>query len=342
MRPRRLLALLLLAGIAAAGVPGSIDKLAPLDLRHKGDHTSVPVALTRRMCLMVFVLGPPEVVAACSVTVKDAAGKTLDISSVPPLQEGDYTVEVEAHANLPIAPRLRITAFAPVDPYEPNDSWQQATPITPPLRTWILLEKRQVDWFSIDAPADGVLSIQFTRPLGGPYIYYTFTDGERKEIWRCKEDWDFQGARYFDVKRGARYYIRVEQGWPRSAWAEMELGLYRPQDLARSRTGQSGRILFLGDDSESLDLDQLKRILEAAALPLKSAVAEDVETMTTELVKDVQQPARPETETTPQKPELPGETKAGDKRGLSGLLRALIALALIGLGVTIFVIRRRA
>ena len=334
---RLLPALLLLLFAAPARADQLWEKLVPLGLQGAGDVETIQVELQRRAILVVFLLGPEEAAAGCGIAVRDPKGEAIDISRMPALAAGTYKVEVRAGRDLSIAPTARIVAYDALDRFAPNATWEEAARASPPLRAWILLEYNRNDWFRIDADESGVLSIHFTRPLGGPDIWFSLLDAERKTLWSTKERWDWEGARYFPVEKGKTYYMSVTPGRARTAWAELELGLYRASDLASAGKGAAGRILVVGLDTDSPDLDQLRQISRAAGKPLTSTVAEDVEAMTAELVEDVQ---RPEPEPEPE-PATPPKAPASEEGGEPGALAWIVSLLAVAAGALFVIFHRR-
>ncbi len=184
---------------------------------------------------------------------------------------------------------LRLTEEPFLDPYEPNDSLQDATPISTPFDNIIDLGDQRPDWFRISLPA-GTIVGAWLRPFQAEGLYtLRFYNGQGEILYETPlEEWGHKGMRYYRSD-GSPLYLEVVgegNGWDNQAsdFARLTIDAYTPDNDGRNAVIK----LDMGDngDGSALQLDFV-----AAAIGTRSIDVTAATEITTELRRVAEAPS---------------------------------------------------
>ena len=266
--------------VSAAAVAQS-DEMIPLTIDVEGHVEDVPFDLDKPAAVSIQAFFPPAELGAIKFAVTDAAGKEVSIAPPKILAPGSYSVAVSASGASPDSFSIKIRTSEPVDPYEPNDTRETASPITLPLRTVIKVDRgaENLDWFKFAVDQAYVLSVHL-RARGGAYVKFKVVDAEGKILYQTASEWDSAGARYASLTAG-EYYLAIGPAVS-SVQAEMELGLYDPTGV-----GDKGGFIAVGMKEGSPALKQLMLIANTTGKALVETVSPEI--MKAELLEAVKE-----------------------------------------------------
>jgi hypothetical protein len=204
------------------------------------------------------------------------------------LGPGRHTVDLVANGpDAEAAGRIqgRLTAQAPNDAFEPNDTVETAARISLPFHRVVRLSDGDWDWFRIDPPRAGVLGVQmraWRSAYQGPVIRILDADGE--ELYASPEgDGAWNGMRYVRVGRDPVFVgVSDTRAWrdnQTDGYKALEIVMIQPLDRMR------GQLVSLGLDAGDPGWLQLQEI--GAGLGTELRAANEAEAVATELSRAV-------------------------------------------------------
>ena len=269
-----------LAVAATAGAQS--DEMIPLTIDIDGHIEDIPFDLDKPAAVSIQAFFPPAELGEIKFAVTDAVGEAVNIAPPKILSPGSYSVAVSASGVSPDSFSIKIGASEPVDPYEPNDTRETASPITLPLRTVIRVDPGvgNLDWFKFTVDQAYVLSVHL-RARGGTVVKFKVVDTEGKSVYETTSNWDSAGARYASLTAG-EYYLAIGPA-AGSVHAEMELALYDPAGIG----GEKGGFIAVGMKEGSPGLKQLMLIANTTGKALVETVSPEI--MKAELLEAVKE-----------------------------------------------------
>ena len=295
------------AVLSVTAIAGAqVNEMIPLTIDTEGQVEDIPFDLDKPALMGIRAFFPPAELGAIKFIVTDDAGQAVNFAPPKVLAPGSYSVAVSASGASPESFSIKIGAYEPVDPYEPNDTRETASPITMPLRTVIRVDRGadNLDWFKFTIDQAYVLSIDL-RPRRSASVDFRVVDAEGKDVYKAASTSTSRGARYASLAAG-EYYLVFSGG---SADVEVELALYDPAGV-----GDKGGFIAVGMKAGSPALEQLMLIAKTTGKGLVETVSPEI--MKAELLEAVK--------------EKPVETAKPDGGGWGTWLIIVLILAATG------------
>jgi len=267
--------------VVASAAGAQIGEMISLTIETAGHVEEIPFDIDKPAAVSIQAFFPPVELGEIKFVVTAAAGKTVNVAPPKILAPGSYSVAVSASGASPESFSIKIGAFEPVDPYEPNDTRQTASPITLPLRTVIQVDRGadNLDWFKFTIDRAYVLSIHL-RPRGSSTVNFRVVDAEGKDVYKTASTWNTLGARYVALAAGEYCLVIGPAGG--STPTEVELALFDP-----SGAGDKGGFIAVGMDKGSAGLEQLALIARTTGKGLIETVSPEI--MKAELLEAVKE-----------------------------------------------------
>lgn len=264
--------------IAAAG------EMVEVTLREPGASVRVEFTLESPAYVEAIAYFPPTELGSVGFEFQRADGTPVAYAWPEVWPAGDYAAIVRAGGASETPFPVRIAATDPLDPFEPNDTREQAAEVTAPLRARVRLQAGNEDWYRIRVPRAGILSVQVRPDAPSVTLNYTVSRPDGTVAYTTAEWFHHRGARYVGVEAGD-YSLQLFDHGQTDSFATMSMGLYSPP----ASEGRAGGLMAVGVSPDSADWNQLTLLGRAAGHPLRETFT--VEEIERELARVVAGPA---------------------------------------------------
>lgn len=183
--------------------------------------------------------------------------------------------------------QLRLALARPRDPFEPNDTLEDAARVDLPFESVVHLTGGEQDWFRVDPALGGIVGVHLhiASDYQGPRIGFYEADGTEILVSN-NSNWGVRGMRYVR-SRGRPIFIAV---WDTNNWGDendnaykrIEIVQYRPEGAPSSTRS----LVALGLESEGPEFEQLDFI--GAAIGVETVSAAEAEEIAEEIRAAVQ------------------------------------------------------